>query len=184
MMISGDKVQLRSFHPDDFAKLTAWSIDEEVNKYLEGDYPQTIEECAAWLQKMQSDRHTQQFAVATLDGAIIGDIELDHITWRSGDAELRIRIGEKQLWDNGYGTDAVLTMLSHAFRHMSLSRIYLRVFTSNTRAIRCYEKAGFRKEGRLKRRAKSGEMEEILLMRILRDEYLRQQLAREEKRSA
>jgi RimJ/RimL family protein N-acetyltransferase len=67
---------------------------------------------------------------------------------------------------------------------MSLSRVYLRVFSSNLRAVRCYEKAGFRKEGRLKRRSQSGQLEEILLMRILREEYLRRSVSPNEKRTA
>ena len=37
------------------------------------------------------------------ENQLIGDIELDHIAWRSGDAELRIRIGRKDLWNRGLG---------------------------------------------------------------------------------
>lgn len=184
MLISGEKVQLRPVVPTDFARMVTWSQDSEVTRYLDAGYPADIEECPGWLQEAQSSRHTQLFAVVTRDDGLIGDIELDHITWRSGDAELRIRIGERHLWDRGYGTDAVLTLLEHAFRHMSLSRVYLRVFAANARAIRCYEKAGFRKEGRLRRRTRSGTMSEILLMRILRDEYLRLVPAREGEHTA
>jgi RimJ/RimL family protein N-acetyltransferase len=184
MLISGEKVQLRPVTPSDFARMVTWSQDSEVTRYLDADYPADIGECPDWLQKARSNRHAQLFAIVTNDAELIGDIELDNITWRSGDAELRIRIGERHLWDKGYGTDAVRTLLEHGFRHMSLSRIYLRVFSANARAIRCYEKAGFRKEGRLQRRTRSGVMSEILLMRILRDEYLRLTPISESKHSA
>jgi RimJ/RimL family protein N-acetyltransferase len=172
MLLPGEKVQLRALCPADFAQMVAWSRDEEVNRYLDGDYPAALDECSAWLKRVQSDRHAQHFAVTTLDGKLIGDIELDHITWRSGDAELRIRIGEKHLWDKGFGTDAVMTLLKHAFMRLALKRVYLRVYAANTRAVRCYEKAGFRKEGRLQRRMQNGVTAEIILMRILRSEYM------------
>ncbi len=68
----------------------------------------------------------------------------------------------------------MLTLINYSFSKMALQRVYLRVYASNQRAIRCYEKAGFRKEGRLKRRSQSGSLEEIFLMRILRNEYLMQ----------
>jgi len=174
MIIYGEKVQLRAITPKDFPRLVAWSADAEVNRYLEGDYPLSLAECETWLQKAASSRHTQRFAVVSRhDGELIGDIELDHITWRSGDAELRIRIGERSRWDQGYGTDAVTALLSHAFLSMHLSRVYLRVYSANHRAIRCYEKAGFKKEGRISRPAEDGQLREVYLMRILKKEYMR-----------
>ena len=45
----------------------------------------------------------------------IGDIELDYIVWRSGEAELRIRIGERDCWNRGYGTESIIALLRHAF---------------------------------------------------------------------
>ncbi len=177
-MFKGEKVQLRPIMAADFPRMVDWSKDEEVSRYLEGNFPTCLEECPAWLQRAESDRHNQRYAIVVLsDGELIGDIELDHITWRSGDAELRIRIGERNRWDRGYGTDAVNTLLTHAFLHMNLTRVYLRVFGAHHRAIRCYEKAGFRKEGRLMRRTDTGQPREILLMRILKQEFLRKQPA-------
>jgi RimJ/RimL family protein N-acetyltransferase len=184
VLISGEKVQLRPVVPSDFPRIVTWGRDSEVTRFLDADYPMSLEECPAWLQEAESSRHTQLFAIVTQNGELIGDIELDHITWRSGDAELRIRIGERHLWDRGYGTDAVITLLDHAFSNMTLSRVYLRVFSANGRAVRCYEKAGFRKEGRLRRRARDGHEKEILLMRILRDEYLHQARVKQKARTA
>ena len=93
---------------------------------------------------------TVNISLSTTETALIGHIELDHIAWRSGDAELRIRIGEKDYWDQGYGTRRGAHPRRHAFGSMRLSRVYLRVFSLNKRAIRCYEKVGFRKEGRIR----------------------------------
>lgn len=171
MIIRGERVLLRPLQPADFPKLASWSNDPEVSRYLEGEYPKAIDEYPEWYRRALSDRHSQHYAVSTLNNYLIGHIELDHIAWRSGDAELRIRIGEKAFWDQGFGTDAVRTLVEHAFVSMRLSRVYLRVFAANRRAIRCYEKVGFRKEGRIRRPGPSGEEVTLLLMRMLSSEF-------------
>jgi len=101
---------------------------------------------------------------------LIGDVELDHIAWRSGDAELRIRIGEPQWRGRGFGTEAVRLLLAYAFGALRLNRVYLRVLSYNAPAIACYRKAGFKAEGVVTRRV-DGDLREIVLMRILRDEF-------------
>lgn len=107
-----------------------------------------------------------------LKGEVIGEIELDHIAWRNGEAELKIGISNPARQRQGYGTDAVSTLLEHAFVTMNLGRIYLRVHAANEIAVRCYEKAGFKKKGRLRRCIGEDMEEEILLMAICRDQFL------------
>lgn len=170
MNLNGDKVILRPIQTDDFRYIIKWSNDPEIKKYYDDDYPKTLAESKEWYKKIKSNRYQQKFMVV-VDGEPIGDLELDHITWRSGDAELRIRIGEKHLWNNGYGTDAIQVGLKYAFGKLNLSRVYLRVYADNLRAIHSYEKAGFIKEGKLSRR--TGDFREIILMRILKGEFTR-----------
>jgi RimJ/RimL family protein N-acetyltransferase len=64
-------------------------------------------------------------------------------------------------------------LLKHGFDTLNLNRIYLRVFETNPRAIRAYEKAGFTHEG-CQRQAefKEGRYLDVLVMSILRNEYL------------
>ena len=58
-------------------------------------------------------------------------------------------------------------------QHLNLNRIFLNVFENNPRAIRAYEKAGFVLEGRLRQAEfKDGKYIDILVMSILKDDYL------------
>ena len=58
------------------------------------------------------------------------------------------------------------------FREQNLNRIFLRVFEDNPAAIRCYEKVGFRLEGRLRQdRYQDGRYLDTLVMGLLRDEF-------------
>ncbi|HHT91656.1 MAG: GNAT family protein [Bacillota bacterium] len=108
-----------------------------------------------------------------LSGQIIGEIELDHIAWRSGEAELKVHIFDAEMHNHGHGSDAVMTLLGQAFLRMNLNRVYLRVLASNKKAVRCYEKAGFRKEGRLRRLTEANMEEEIFLMGVSKAQYLK-----------
>lgn len=175
MQITGERIVLRPITPADFPKIVEWTKDPEVGHYMEDDgYPETLEECEQWYKELRSNRHNQRLMVTTRSGLPIGDLELDHITWRSGEAELRIRIGEASYRGRGYGQEAVVTLLDYAFSQMNLTRIYLRVSRGNKPAIRCYEKAGFKKEGKLVRSRPDKKLQrEIYLMQITKEEFFR-----------
>ena len=57
-------------------------------------------------------------------------------------------IGEKSYWDKGYGQEATKLLLDFAFNLLNLNSIMLGTFSFNERAIRCYEKVGFKEIGR------------------------------------
>ncbi|MNL60802.1 Acetyltransferase (GNAT) family protein [compost metagenome] len=57
---------------------------------------------------------------------------------------LRILIGAHDCWGKGYGTEAVRLLVTHGFERLKLREIVLGVFDFNVRAIRSYEKVGFR----------------------------------------
>lgn len=78
------------------------------------------------------------------DNIPIGFISLKGIDWSSAKAELAIAICDIQYRSGGYGTDALALGIDHAFRSLKLNSIYLSVFPSNMRAIRVYEKIGFK----------------------------------------
>jgi len=66
----------------------------------------------------------------------------------------------------------MILMLQHGFETLNLNRIMLRVYEDNPRAIRCYEKAGFVHEGRMRQaRYAEGEYRDILLMAVLKYEW-------------
>ena len=80
----------------------------------------------------------------------IGNTSFMDIDWVSRNAEIGIFLGEKKVWSQGYGREAMKLMLRHGFNHMNLHRIYLRVYEHNIRGIKAYEHAGFVHEGRLR----------------------------------
>ena len=173
MDFCGEKTVIRPIMPEDLRYILTWNNDSEIQEFLGGESASTLEKCREWYSQGLSNRHAKHYLICSTTGLPLGDLELINISWRSGDAELRIRIGEKSCWNHGYGTDSLQALLRHAFNDMGLNRIYLRVYCHNTRAIHVYQKCGFKREGILKNKKAREGFRDIVLMRIFREEYMR-----------
>ncbi len=67
-------------------------------------------------------------------------------------------------------------LLQNALLEDNLRRVTLNVFEYNPRAIRSYEKVGFRHEGRMRKFLnKVGRRWDMLFMGVLREEWLAEQ---------
>jgi RimJ/RimL family protein N-acetyltransferase len=63
-------------------------------------------------------------------------------------------------------------LLKFAFERLNLNRVSLRVFDYNQRAIKSYEKCGFKREGVLRQdRFYAGGYHDTIMMGILRQEF-------------
>jgi RimJ/RimL family protein N-acetyltransferase len=135
--------------------------------------PMSVAKEELWFEDQLKDKNSHIFGIETLDGKLIGNIGIGELDHRSRRAILGITIGEKDYWDQGYGAEAVITLLRFVFKEMNLHRVSLRVYEFNYRAIRCYEKCGFVSEGRLRQaHFHDGDYHDELVMGILREEFL------------
>ncbi|NLM36815.1 MAG: GNAT family N-acetyltransferase [Firmicutes bacterium] len=158
-------VRIRPLAKKDLFRLVRWNSDPEVESLVGLGLPCDLAGCFAWWEETRRKANTRLFALEDEKGQLIGDLELAHICWRGREAELRIRIGEKEFWNRGYGTSALKQIKRYAFDVLGLDRLYLRVYTFNTRAIHCYQKLGFKKEAIL-RRPQDRDWKDIYLMTV------------------
>jgi len=80
--------------------------------------------------------------------------------------------GEKAEWSKGYATEATHLLIGHAFETLNLNRVWLHVYDKNPRALRAYEKVGFKKEGVLRQdHYREGRYWNTIVMAILREEW-------------
>lgn len=113
------------------------------------------------------------FVICTLgDGRPIGQVLLNIEDRRRGRASFGIFIADEADRGRGYGTDALNATCDWGFGELRLERIGLDVMASNERAIRSYEKAGFRREG-VHRNAEivDGEFVDVASMALLREDW-------------
>jgi len=88
-----------------------------------------------------------------------------------GGSENRTRLNPWRLQDADLRSYMLLGV-RHVFKRFRLHKIYLRVLWYNTAAIRCYERCGFRKEGRLREEmCVEGVWHDLIYMGVLRSEF-------------
>ena len=177
-LFSGEKVRLVTLEPARDAPLfSKWGRDGEYVRLLDSDPPRlwSTRAVKGWLEKDKAKEPPDEvmFMIHTRSEAhAIGFIGLDGINWVHGEAWLGIGIGDRMYWGQGYGTDAVRLALEYAFAELNLYRVTLNVFAFNKRAIRSYEKAGFKIEGRAQGAVKrAGKRWDLVYMGILRPEW-------------
>jgi RimJ/RimL family protein N-acetyltransferase len=176
-MILGEWVRLRPIERADLPRFVAWFGDPEVRQHLALYRPMGLEEEERWFEKNLEAGDTQAWAIDAREThestwVHIGSCGFHHIDWRNRSGEIGIVIGVRAEWGRGRGTEAVRALVSWGFRTLGLHRIYLKVFADNARAIRCYEKVGFRLEGRMREDSlHEGRYRDTLLMGILRAEF-------------
>lgn len=168
MKIEGGKINLRKVKDSDFNKIIKWH-ENQLLTYFSGDrLPKDLNECKK--RYLNNNLLNQILAIEDKEGNFLGEIEISHIQWKEKVAELFMYIGEESLWGKGYGTEALSVFIDYAFNLKGFKTIYLRVYEQNKRAIRCYEKCGFRKKGilKIKNRDKN---DNLILMEINEDTY-------------
>lgn len=165
-MCDGYTATLRPATDDDIETLVEWDCDPEL-AWLMGYERRSPEESRARVSRLMGDRNSVVMCIVGPDEHVVGDIVLTEIAWRSGQAELTVRIGNKSNWGKGLGQQAVRQMLDIAFGQLNLARVYLRVCADNPRAVNCYLKCGFKREGAIKRTLVEGqEMRTVVLMTV------------------
>jgi RimJ/RimL family protein N-acetyltransferase len=175
----GKLVRLSAFDPGEMSKsFPRWFQNSEYTRLLDSaTRPMRSSKAALkWMEKEAEELSIENyyFSIRTLaEDKLIGEIGLDVVNWPGRDAFVGLGIGETEYWSKGYGTDVMNLLLRFAFTEVNLKRVTLTVFEYNPRAIRCYEKAGFRHEGRLRRLLnREGRRWDELFMGILREEWL------------
>lgn len=131
-MLQGEKARLRKQTREDLLRESLWYADPEL---------QALDPTVGVIV------NTQVFSIETLEGRHIGMCAVYNVG--PYDAQIGIRIGDKSYWDKGYGTDAVRILVDYCFNTVGVGHIWLKVFPINARAIRCYEKCGFSRGGKL-----------------------------------
>lgn len=103
----------------------------------------------------------------------VGVVELARIDPTNRSARVaHFLLGDPSIRGKGIGTEALKLLLAVCFEELGLHRVSLGVFDFNEGAIRCYEKAGFRKEGLLRDVRRMGtQYWSLYEMAILSDEY-------------
>ena len=171
-MLQGERVTLRAIDRTSLPTFVRWFNDPDVIRHLTLHLPMSLAQEERWFEQQLPDNSKHIFGIETEDRVHFGNIGLHDLNWNNRNTELGITIGEKEYWSQGYGTDAVLTLLRFAFEELHLHRVSLIVYDHNDRAKCCNEKCRFRYEGRNREEWFSGgKYHDELSMSILGSEF-------------
>lgn len=146
--LRGDKVYLSPVNVDDLDTYTRWinSLGTSVPLGQAANVFSLTRERDI-LEKMAKEGH--QFAIVERSSdTLLGNCGIFNVNQLSGTAEVGIFIGDDKRRGKGFGTDALLLLVSYGFKILNLHNVMLRAASFNARGLRCYEKVGFREFGR------------------------------------
>lgn len=181
-LFRGQLVRFTMEEPETRAKAEVrWQHDSEFHRLADSDPAQLNSErkIKEWFEKQfengfKPERYS--FTVRTLDeDKFIGFLGL-WVDLIHGEGFVGIGIGEREFWSKGYGTDMMKLCQQYVFMELVLARLSLGLLDYNARALRSYEKCGFRLEGQTRQDTlREGKRVDSLWMGILREEWLQMQ---------
>jgi aminoglycoside 6'-N-acetyltransferase len=167
MSLAGERVHLRPATSDDQERLREILTEPSVARWW-GPSRDGVDVARDWLDV---DDDTVVFAIE-VDGSVIGSIQFaeeEDPDYRHAGIDLFLATA----WQGrGLGTDAIRTVARYLFEERGHHRLTIDPSATNERAIRTYERVGFRRVGTMRsyERGPDGTFRDGLLLDLLRQE--------------
>ena len=170
MRLSLSRCTVRPWVESDAASLQRHANNRNVSLHLRDrfPYPYELEQARAFLGMVMPQSPPTAWALE-VDGEAAGGIgivmqgDVERVS-----AEIGYWLGESQ-WGRGIATEALKAVTAEAFRQFDLTRLYALTFADHAASVRVLEKAGYVREGHLRRSAiKDGEIRDQLLFAAYR----------------
>jgi len=145
---------LRPWHPADADSLVHHANNRKVWLSMRDGFPHpyTLSDALDWIARARAARPVTSFAIV-VSGNVVGSLGFELRTdVERYSAEIGYWLGE-EFWGRGIATAALKTATAYALKAYKLNRIYALPFSENRASIRVLEKAGYRREGVLRRSA-------------------------------
>jgi RimJ/RimL family protein N-acetyltransferase len=104
-----------------------------------------------WLDKISRRKEGELYlGIEVRELGLIGLTSMKVESWINRTAVTGTMIGHQEARGKGYGTEAKMLLLGHAFRRLNLRKVYSNVYAPNERSLRCQKRCGYVEEGRFK----------------------------------
>lgn len=172
-LIRSGRLELREFTPDDLGLASEVAAAGEGEALPPGT-PTNRKQLKQWFDHGMhlGDRDTAVHLMM-LDrarGRIVGSIGLFHADWQVGSAEIGYGV-RRDARNRGYATEALVAVARWVLTEGGIQRAWLTANTDNLASIRVAEKAGFRREGTMRRAGIEDDgLHDLALFSLLNDE--------------
>ncbi|MBK7407461.1 MAG: GNAT family N-acetyltransferase [Saprospirales bacterium] len=152
ILVQTDRFILREFSLADAPSFAHLANNRKVWAGVRDAFPHpyTLENAKEFIEMVTADQPTHVFAIE-IDGKAVGAIGyfVQEDVYRYS-AEIGYWLGEPY-WGQGLMTEVVKLMVEKTFERSNVWRLYAGVYHTNTGSQRVLEKAGFQKEGVLRK---------------------------------
>lgn len=170
-----DFYYFRDLKPSDLQYFTHWIPDKEVIKYSMTQFHRmtTNDQIVDWFESTLSNHKTFQLGIVDAKShQLIGYAGIAGLNEIDRNGEYFIFIGNKDYWGKGIASDVTKKIIHLGFLKLNLHRIFLTASSKNLGAIRAYERAGFKHEGKMREAFyRNDEYSDKIFMGILRTEF-------------
>ncbi len=138
-------VRLRLLSPDDLPYTLAWRNQDDVRKWFKYNGSVTAEQHLAWFEKYRVNADDFVFMVEHRENQErLGQVAIYDVDGVRRQAEVGRFIVAPAAIGRGFMTQAMQALATCATQQLGLSRLFLEVFAHNLRAIRLYERVGYK----------------------------------------
>jgi RimJ/RimL family protein N-acetyltransferase len=173
--LTGKLVRLRALDErTDLDLITQWVNDPDVMQFVMAVPPLMRVAEEEWLRSLSQDKTGAVFGIEVLEeNKLIGVMGLHNINSRDRGADTGAFIGDKNFWGRGYGSDAKMLQLAHAFETLNLRKVCSSVLAFNARSEGYLKKCGYEREGiRVRQRFRNGKYWDEILLAVFRHKWL------------
>lgn len=174
-LLHGRLVHLRELTPADaHSHYVQWMNDPHVNRFLESRFTVHSEESIRSFveEKLASEDNLFLAIICNEDQHHVGNIKLGPINPNDLTADIGIVIGSKAHWGKGLASESIQLLTDYAFTALNLHKLTAGCHASNPASAGAFFKAGFIREGILRRHhLDQGHYVDAWLLGLLREEY-------------
>jgi [ribosomal protein S5]-alanine N-acetyltransferase len=148
--IDGERIRLREVRLTDVTeRYVQWMNDPEVNQYLETRFEaHSAADIAAYVKAMTQAANVVFLAIIRKADALhLGNLRIGEIDRRHATASIALVLGEKSVWGQGFGCEAIALAARYAFDVLGLRKLNARCYANNLGSLAAFRKAGWREEG-------------------------------------
>lgn len=136
-------MKLRRLELKDAEFMIEWMHDQNVVKDLRTDFlSKSLEDCVNFIKRSWTDTRDWNVAIVDENDTYMGTVSLKNIKGKSAEFGITIRTCAM---GRGYAIKAMNEALKTAFEVKKLEQVYWCVSPENKRAVKFYEKNGFKR---------------------------------------
>lgn len=136
-------MNLRKLKMKDAEFMLEWMHDESVVEFMQADFKnKSLKDCNAFIEYASEDKDNCHLAIVNDEDEYMGTVSLKNIHDKTAEFAITIR---KIAMGKGYSKSGMKEIINYGFNKLDLKKIYWCVSPENKRAVKFYDKNGYKR---------------------------------------